>query len=256
MRRPAFALAAVVLSLPLGSARAQESLDQRIDSRQRTITGYGFATTRLKPDSARLDLGVETTETTVPKVRAASAKAVKMLQDAISALGLKDLTLETGEVAVRIIYPRVDRNAEVQNPRPIGYRIHHEVIVTIRGRDTDRLNRDLSLLIDTALENGANSLKQTVLKDKTDPEFRNLLQEAVRDALANARACAKGAGVDIKQPLSVTHSERIGSASWTTEPWERGGFLGGGAGFGGGEETPIEVGEMEILCRARVVCAF
>jgi hypothetical protein len=219
--------------------------------RQRTITALGTATITVTPDSARLYLSVSTTGKTVTEARQKNAKRVAAVRAAILALKLPDVRTKTLDVAVAKVHGKpADENA----PGPlIGYKVTHEFSVLVKDSNPTRLNTAASRVLDTALDNGVDTTDNlSFFKEDISESERLAMSQAVRDALANARAYAKGADVKIAEVV-VINGDAHGQVP---------SYVGGQQGqvpqglLGIGVSSSFLAGKSRVTCSVRVTCRF
>src|SRR5262245_650146 len=184
--------------------RGQAPAGQAKEKEKRTLTTSGSATVRVKPDSARVFLTVQTIATTIREARTKNNGHVKKVMDALAALKIANLKTKTGDVQVEMIYARHDRN-ETRLPELLGYRLTHTFTVLVQNEDTAKLGAGASLVLDTALENGVTAVQRVAFfrNDLNEPR-RKALTQAVEDARANAQALASGARATITDTLTIS----------------------------------------------------
>jgi uncharacterized protein YggE len=214
----------------------------------RQLSTWGAATVRVKPDSARVFFGVQTLAPTIKEARDEGSQKIKKVLDALAALHIPDLKMKTSDVSVELVQRAIDHD---KLPVTLGYRVTNSFTVLIRGDDPQKLGLNAGHVLDSALENGANQVQQVVLfrQDETEAK-REALTRAVKDATANAQALADGAGARITDTVRIDgQPEYYGGRSLSNT-------VQGQIGFGGGGETPILAGEVEITCRVSVTCTY
>src|SRR5205807_928672 len=131
-------------------------------------------------------------------------------------------------------------------------RVTNSFTVLVQDKDSARLSSNASHVLDTALENGANSVQQIVAFRHDDAEIkRTALSSAVEAGLANAKATAAGAKVTIVDTFAINgepeYSYGRGQCGLTNR------LVVGGAAEG---ETPVIVGDLEITIRVSVSCTY
>jgi uncharacterized protein len=217
------------------------------------LTTAGTAAVRVKPDSARLFLRVDTQAPDILAARAQNNKHVKKVMDALKGLQVPSLKMKSDNITVSEVLER--QPAADQLARVIGYRVSHHFTTLVENEDPAKLSEYAGKLLDTALSNGANSLQQVMIFRKDMTTFRReTLTKAVEDALANARALAAGANKTVQQATTI-----VGEPQYY--------YLGGHTrlqnsiqqvpvGGEGGDGTPVMAGELEITCRVNLTCWF
>jgi uncharacterized protein YggE len=238
-----------------------ETKAQMVDSRAKTIGASGSATVRTKPDAVYIRVKIETRDKELPATRAKNATAAKKVQDQIAALKFPQMTVQSEEMFASPVYPEHSYNQEkhdIAMHQPLGYQVVHVLTIDLKRADLNQLTREASQIVDTALEHGATELSNIIFyKELTKAEARQAMTEAVKDALENAQAYAKGANVVIKETISID-GQRYEVQTYSPIERYRGGFGGGGLGGmgGGGSDTPIKAGDIEVHCEVQVTCKF
>ncbi len=105
---------------PLAAGQRDKSDKKDGDSAQaekRLLATSGSATVRVKPDSARLYLTVETTAPTLAEARSKNNEHAKKVMDAVQGLKIPDLKLKSTDVQIEIIHSR-DEKKKRTVPRP------------------------------------------------------------------------------------------------------------------------------------------
>ena len=215
-----------------------------------TITTSGTATLKVKPDAVHVYFGVQTIGKTVKAAREENSEKCKKLIAALNALGIADLKMKTADINVDLVQSRVNDDTKV--PETVGYRVTNSFSVLVQDKDAAKLSQNASRVLDTALENGANFVQRMVVFRHDDAEIkRDGLTKAVEDALANARAIAAGAKVQVGSILALNGQPEYaygqGQCGLTNT------LVVGGQGIG---DTPVIVGDLEITIRVSVTCTY
>jgi uncharacterized protein YggE len=221
-----------------------------VKKQERKITTSGTATVRVKPDSARIFFGVQTMAPTIRQARSESSQMVKKVLDTLSALKIPDLKMKTSDVSVEILQRQHDND---RLPVVTGYRITNSFTVLITGNDPQRLGQTAGHVLDAALEAGANQVQQiAIFKQDTTAAKRQALTKAVEEAVNNAAALADGAKAKIKDTIDISGQPQyyFGPRSQLSNSVQAMG------GFGGGDETPVLAGEVEVTCQVSVTCTY
>jgi uncharacterized protein YggE len=220
---------------------------------KRNIVTTGSARIRVQPDSARVYLQVETIGATVEKTRRENAAAVKKVLDVVKALNIPDLKMKTANVQTVVIQSRVEKEDKL--PRILGYRVSNSFTVLIQNKDRVKLSQAAGQVLDSALENGANSVQQIeFFKQDMNDLRRDVLTRATEDAINNARALAKGAGKNIVDVILVSNAaESFYNPSYNVTSLQNA-FQPGGFGGAEGTSTTVVAGDLEVTCRVNVTC--
>jgi uncharacterized protein len=246
----ASAVTAVLVSvLFLRGQAVGEAVDQAKD--KRTITTSGAATLKVKPDAARVYLGVQTVAKTIQEARKENNSRSRKVIDALRGLNIPDLKMKTADINVQVV--SAQQHAALQLPKILGYQVTNSFTVLVKDKDSVRLSANASRVLDTALENGANLVQQIVAFREDEAEIRREgLSKAVEAALANANAIAEGAKVRIKETFTLQgqpeYSYGPGQCGLTNRILV--------AGEGGAGETPVIVGDLEVTIRVSVTCTY
>ena len=230
------------------AAQAPAAADQ--GKEKRTITTAGVSTLKVKPDAARVFFGVQTAAKTIQEARKENNERSRKVIDALKALNIPDLKMKTADINVQVIYEQ--QRGGLHLPAILGYQVTNSFTALVHDKDSVRLGTNASRVLDTALENGANSVQQIVaFRENEDDVRREGLSKAVEAALANAEAIAKGAKVRIKDTFTLQ-----GQPEYSYGPGQCGltnTVVVAGAGAG---ETPVIVGDLEVTIRVSVTCTY
>ncbi len=248
-------IGAAVVSVLLVSVlytRGQGPADAADSSKdKRTISTSGAASLKVKPDAARISFGVQTAAPTIQEARKENTSRSRKVIDALRALNIPELKLKTADINVRVVYER--QQDELHLPKVLGYQVTNSFTALVKDKDAVRLGGNASRLLDTALENGANQVEQIVAFREDEAELRREgLSKAVEVALANANAIAAGAKVKIKDTFTLQ-----GQPEFTYGPMQCGltnRIVVAGEGATG--DTPILVGDLEVVIRVNITCSY
>src|SRR5262245_58954885 len=165
---------------------------------QIVVTGTGEAT--VTPDRATIFLGVQTRAATAAGAGSENARRLKLVLDALRAIGLSSEQLSTVNYNVA---PEMQYSPNGQTPpKVVGY------VVTNNVRAELRRLEDVARVIDAALAKGANEISSLQFySSKADSARRSALATAVADARADAEALARAAGGSLGQLIELTSVE-------------------------------------------------
>jgi uncharacterized protein len=230
-----------------GQGRAEPAADTKKD--KRTLHTAGTATIKIKPDAARVFFGVQTIAKTVKAAREENGLKVKKVMDALVDLKIADLKMKTTNLSVELVQ---SQEPVVKLPEILGYRVTHTLSVLVSDQNSVKLSSTAARVLDTALENGANVVQQIVVFKQDEAETkRQALSKAVEEALANAKAIAAGAKVQVLDTISIDgppeYSYGMGQCGLTNSAV---------VPEAGGGDTPVAVGDLEITCRVSVTCSY
>jgi len=187
---------ALVFVLPMfaSPASAQSGSGENIFAK-RTIEVDGTGETRTSPDTADLDLAIDTQAKTAEEAAARNAELATKVIDALKAkLGNKG-KVTTGGYSLDAQYD------QRQNAKPtiIGYNAQNTVTVNTGALDL------VGALIDSAIAAGANRVNSLSFSVKDDTKARTeAIAIATRDAHAQADALASALNVKLGKVLKAT----------------------------------------------------
>jgi hypothetical protein len=205
------------------------------DADRRIITATGTASVRFKPDSVRIQCGVRNTDPQADAAKDAVQKSSKVLLDSLADLKLKDSRItvaplsvsQTSSGRVRVLGGGGPGGggAIMADNRP--FTATQPVTIVVVEPDGLKLKEAVEKITKILIDNGANtnggdpddgmfvSPRYAVsdgpvitLLRRDDGEFRDeAMSQAVQKAMRTAKALAKGAGVQIKETVSISESE-------------------------------------------------
>jgi len=183
---------AILLLVFAPAARADSSANSPA---MRTIEVDGTGETRTSPDTADLDLAIDTQAKTAEEAANRNAALAAKVIDALkSKLGDKGKITTAGYS----LNPEYDQRAS-EKPRIIGYNAQNTVTVHTGALDL------VGALIDAAIAAGANRVNALNFSVKDDTKARTeAIAIATRDARAQAEALASALGVKLGMILKAT----------------------------------------------------
>jgi len=171
-----------------------------------TITVVGLGSVSVRPDIARVSLGVETLAETIGEAVAGNEVIMKSILAALEETGIDAKDIQTMHYSIRLDrYPEQLPRASSSpgEPQPM-YRVSNMVNVTIRDLDS------VGTVLDAVIEAGANDIWGiTFAVDDPSQAQDEARAGAIEDALARAGALAELNGVALGPGMSVT--EIVGS---------------------------------------------
>ncbi len=170
---------------------------------EHTLVVSGIGEARVNPDRAKVMIGVITEGLTVKDAADSNAKIISSLLASLDQMGITKDRIETTWYS---IYPLYDYNNIRNFPLIIGYRVEHQLRVTVLGDDVSQLGVKAGEVIDAAVISGSNQIygvEFTVSEDHSR-DLRNLaLQKAVTEAATKGKLMADALGVKLAGVLSV-----------------------------------------------------
>lgn len=175
---------------------------------ERVITTQGHGEIKVRPDSLSVSINVETKNPALNAARAENNRKTQAIINALKALNIPGLKLETRNVSVNPLYDYQNNKL----PKLIGYQVSNSLSATVTKAPTESLGEIGGKIVDTALNAGANRVGGLNFYLDNMSEIRQqALEAAVRDAHANAEAMARAAGVGINGLHSLEGSPQFGS---------------------------------------------
>lgn len=159
-----------------------------------TVTGEG--TISVKPDMAKITLGVEVTNQSAQGAQQDAASSMAAVMAELKKQGIQDKDIQTVRFDLSPDYDYSNRTPVLK-----GYRVTNLVQVTIR--DISKVGG----LLDAVVGSGATRL-HGIRFSVTDPAAAGAQgrEEAMKDARAKADHLAKLAGVSLGQPIAIEES--------------------------------------------------
>src|SRR6266851_6442214 len=222
---PAIAIVVLPLMVFAISASAQSVANTPA---MRTIEVDGTGEARTSPDTADLDLAIDTQAKTAEEAANRNAALAAKVIDALkSKLGAKG-KITTGGYALN---PEYDQRP-TQRPTIIGYTAQNTVTVNTGALDL------IGALIDSAIAVGANRVNSLNFSVKDDTKPRTVaITIATRDAHAQASALAAALGVKLGKVVKATTISEVRPI-----PMQRGMAMAMSAKVA----TPVEPGEVTV----------
>lgn len=218
------------------------------EKEKRTVSTSGSATIRIKPDSARLFLSVQTSAATIKEARSQNAAAFKKVKAALTKLNIPDLKMKTSDVNLEPEYTRAtERQPAVVN----GYRVTNQFTVLVTDTDAEKLGANAGRVLDTALEEGVNVVSRvTFFKQDDTAARREVMAKAVEQAVLNAQALTAGVKASVAETVQISDTPVF---TWGGNDNVQRAF---NAAPGGGDESQFVAGDMVVTCRVNVTCAY
>ena len=189
----AMAAAALLAYCPLASA------DEKPAERSIEVQGHGES--RATPDTAMLDLAIETHGSTAEEAATQNAdlsqKVVKALKDKLGDKG----KIWTGGYN---LFPIYEEHQTPDHAKIIGYRAENSISVETGALDV------LGTLIDTAIGAGANRVNSLNFSLRDDSNARgDAIGKASKDAQAQAQALSNALGVKLKKIVTASTVSQV-----------------------------------------------
>lgn len=201
-------------------------------SRVMTVTGNGQV--KATPTSAQLQIEVQTQGNNVQVPQQENAITMNQVIQSLVALGIPREQIQTTSYTITPLYQFEDGKQIFK-----GYEVINAVTVNVTNID------DLGLIIDTAIENGANRIANIQFNiDHIDAYY----QQALRVALQNAQLKAKTIAETMHLPLQLLPIEIVEEQVNTPILYRSMVDASG--------NTPIEQGQVAIQATVRVTYQY
>jgi uncharacterized protein YggE len=236
MKRPIKSVIGVMLAgLLLVAATAcsapAAAQDPDTDGTPRTIVVTGTGTAYGNPDTATIQIGVQTRNTDPGQAVSENTTKVQGLIDVLKAQGIAEADLQTSNFS---LYAQQDYDPVSGQPREtITYFVDNTLSITVR--DINNLGNTLSAAVDAGANNIYNVAFSAADVTALEGQARD---KAMADARARAEALAQAAGVTLDQVLTVSES------SYGAQPpivYGR-----GGADMQETAAVPIQTGQIQV----------
>jgi len=231
-----------VASLAAPRARAQNTIT--IPTTPSGITVSGMGEVRVKPDIARLNLGVQTQDKDPQVASQQNAMRAQAVIAAVRGAGVAERDIQTAGFSISPQYDYSQRPNVTgpQVPVLIGYQVSNEVRVVVRRVE------DAGRVLDAAIKAGANTASGLSFDlDNRDVQRDAALRLAVADAARKARVMSEAAGTG---PLRLTSlSEGVSDSPRPYPVFAR-------AMSADAASTPVSAGEIVVSISVTATYAF
>ena len=198
-------VAPVAEPLPLASGQAYSSLLQTSNAQVGIwVTGEGTVT--LEPDLVLLNIGVETTGSSVSEARDEAAMAMDAVVTALHARDVEDRDIQTRFFNISPEYEFqevIDLRRRTTQRVLVGYRISNSATIKIRDLD------GVGAIIDDVATAGGDAIRIDGIRftvEDPQPFQAQLREAAVTDALTKAQQFASLAGVSVGRLVFISES--------------------------------------------------
>lgn len=229
------ARAGIVLCLIAALAgAARPTRAQEREANMTGITVQGTGAVQVKPDIARLTLGVQTQATDSSTAARENAERTTRVIDAVKSAGVAEKDIQTANYSIHPQYENRQREPGRFEQVLSGYQVSNSVRIVVR-----RIG-DVGKVIDAAVQAGANVAAGVHfdLEDSTKAK-EEALRRAVADALRKGRVIADAASVPDIRLAAI--SEGVFSY-----PRPLGDFAARGVMAAEAAPTPVQPGEQTI----------
>jgi uncharacterized protein YggE len=199
--------------------------------RQVTVVGHGEV--KGKPDTATIQIGVETEAAVAKDALAKNTEEAAALQAKLKELGVAESDMQTSNFS---IYPTYGTDGR----QITGYHVSNSVIVKIRALD------QAGTLLDQVVQAGANSISSITFSVE-DPNalLGQAREQAIQDAKARAEQLAKAGGAAVGDVLVIT--ENVGAQPPVPMP-----RMADAAAVAESKAVPVQPGEQSFSVDVQV----
>lgn len=223
-----FAIAAVALAAPIVPVMAQQA-----PTPVAQVVTVGRGEVEVKPDRARLELGVETRASTAAVAAVENSRRLRAVLDTLQRMGIGQDQIQTANLQVtpEMVYP-----GQGQPPKVSGYLARNSVSIELLKLE------QTGVLVDAALAKGATGIMGLQFySSKAAEARRQALAKAVSSARLDAEAMARAAGYQLGALIEISNgappSDGPVMYSLAAAPSPR---------MAMSEPTPVNPGELKI----------
>ncbi|MGI9141069.1 MAG: SIMPL domain-containing protein [Gemmatimonadaceae bacterium] len=173
----------VGLATVIAPLQAQDAASRAPERPSISVSAQG--STRITPDRATIQIGVQTRGATASAASAENARVAQRVIAAIKAVGIGAEQISTVNYSVNPEY----RHIENRSPEITSYAVHNTVVVDVRQIE------QVARVIDASLGSGANMINSLdFYASNTEEARRAALAAAVDKARRDAQIIAQAAG--------------------------------------------------------------
>ncbi len=227
----------------VSSVRAASVSVLPVTSQQTGITVCGHGTSKVKPDQATLQVGVNATASNAQDARNQAAQAMTDVIAALKSNGVAADDIQTNYVSIQ---PQYDYSNGKQTQT--GYVASNSVTATIHKVDS------VGSVVDAVTRAGGNRVYVAGIQlSNGDPTTAQMDAQgkAIADARRQANQIAQSAGVSLSAPISI----QVGGCG-TNSPVPVYAGASDSAGKSNSVTTPIEPGQNSVSVDVAVVYAI
>lgn len=201
--------------------------------RQITVVGLGEA--KVAPDTAKIQIGIETNAPTAEEALAQNSTRTQTVIDQIKASGIEEKDIQTSSFGVSAHYDDESRTIT-------HYTVTDTVIVTVRDV------RQTGDLLDRAVQAGANRIYGITFEiGDTQALEVQTRDKAMADARSRAEQYARASGATLGSVLAMTENPIGIDQVFRTVNW---GLSAGAASPS--MSVPVQPGEQSVVARIEV----
>jgi len=200
------ALAIVLISSSLYAILAGTPTTNITTPTEHILSVSGIGDIKVNPDLARIILGAVTEGKTTTDTVAQNTEIVNQMIKRLADMGITKENIQTTGYNIYPIYSYPNNGSQ---PYVVGYRVSHNLEVSVEGANMTQLGITAGKIIDEAVAAGINQVSgvQFTVSEQTLKQLKNqALQLAISDASGKANITATALGVKIVGVQSVSES--------------------------------------------------
>ncbi len=231
----AIVAAITIIALAVVAARPTFAQQTPVTTTSRNITVVGRGDIKVRPDTAMIQIGVDTEGKTAKDALAQNNQQAAAIQRKLDELGVDAKDMQTSGFNIFPTYGTDGRQIT-------GYRVINSVTVKIHAIDK------AGTLLDQVVQAGANSITGiSFAVDNPRAAEDQARVAAMGDAKAKAELLARAGNASVGDVLIIT--ENVGSAIPLAMPMERAAIAADGS-------VPIQAGEQTVSINVQVTYAL
>ena len=230
-----------VIAMMLAVAGCGQEGDTIISSApaQKQIRVMGQALVTVRPDIARVQLGVQTYAAELDEAVAGNNARTGAVLQALTASGIADRDMRTSAFSVS---PQRDYSKEDGSREIVGYWVSNTISVTMRDLDL------VGAVLQAAVTAGANNVNGLVFTlEDFGPARQQARIAAVNDAAMRAATLTQAAGATLGAVLTIDEIN-VGGTSYQRVDMEKDAAASG--------SVPVAPGELDVSVQVAVVYAL
>lgn len=160
----------------------------------------GEGSVLVQPDMAQIVLGVETENKVLREAQSENAQKISTIIQALRNIGIQEEHIQTDNFTIFPMYDFLDGKQVFR-----GYRVEHLLRVTVIDI------KKIGLVVDTAVENGANRVSNIIFQiSNSEGLYQNAIQKAVSDAVQKANTIASQLQIELNPiPIRIIEESKF-----------------------------------------------
>lgn len=231
-----------IFLLGVGSFRKVEPevvlADSTPTKRSIQVTGQGVI--KVKPDMARVTLGVETKHKNAQEAQADNTKKMNDITKILKELKIEEKDIQTSQYSIYPEYRYIESTGERKED---GYIVRHLIQVTVRDLNI------LGTILDKAVSQGLNTSYGIQFGVSNEEKYyQDALQSAIKNAQGKAEAIGQTISVKIDKPFTIVE---LGQGGVSTRYMENAVLMDSKT-----SAPSIEAGELDIQASVQVTYQY